>query len=1001
MNISRSLWLYGSLLGVSLGASLVGDRWCLAGVGGPGAGGLGDFGVWQDGVVQVDGGQPEKDVIADSAEGAGSAHADAGTEAGHGDETLAGHSLHGEVFNEGPRQAAEVLPGTGEVDFPVSTTEPVAQQYFNQGVGQLHGFWYFEAERSFRQAAAIDSQCAMFYWGMAMANLKNPTRALKFVAEANERLEGATPREKKWIEAVERFCTTKDGDGKDISAEKRAQQYTRDLEEVIFLQPDDLEAKAFLVGHLWENQRRELATVSHVAINALLQQIFDVAPMHPAHHYRIHLWDQRDAKQALASAAMCGPSAPGVAHMWHMPGHIYSALNRHQDAVWQMEASARVDHLHMMRYGVLPDQIHNYAHNNEWLSRNLMKVGRVDAALELADNMLSLPRHPQYNTGDKGSGRYGRQRSLGALTSYRMWDELLQRADRMFWDAATVQERQWEKWQHVGMAAAYLQREGDVQAALTGLQVALDERVQRQAKEVQEAEQAAVQAKDAAKEASAEAVPVESETKDGKTKESESQESESKESESKESETKESESQESESQESESKESASKESASKESASKESETQESETTSPAADVNKAEIDPAKVEAQVQATIQAGDNKDVAGGDTAASSTGGARPRTGRRRGRSELGQEIESLRKAVASIHAVQAAVGGRWGEALELAEKASGLDDLVKAEWRMAAGREREAWEAVNREVDKRPNDVVPLAVKVFLAHEWLKRNQASSQTAADAEADAEADAGAEAGAESDAKAEAEAEVVAEAETAEAADAGAEGAAEDLPVTREGLRADFERLRQLACLGDLQAPLLARLSEVASGLGLPSDWRLPYVEAADVGERPVLDSLGPAHWTPVSAPPLVVWNAAGEESRPLESTGKAKLVMFYLGFGCLHCMEQLQKVSPQAEAFAAQGVELVAVSSESLELLQQGLQNFDQSLEFPLYADRDLESFRAFRCYDDFESQPLHGTFLLGPDGRVLWQDIGHEPFMDVDFLLGEVPRLLQVWAP
>lgn len=964
MSIFRSLWLCGCLLGVWVGASQVGVRPCLSSLGGESAGGVGELGGWQDGLGQEAEDPSEKGVIAESAAGVAAAHADDGTDAGHaGDKALAGHSLHGEVFNEGPRQAAERLPGTGEVDFPVSTAEPLAQKYFNQGVGQLHGFWYFEAERSFRQAAAIDSHCAMFHWGMAMANLKNPTRALKFVAEANERLEGATPREKKWIEAVERFCTTKDGEGKEISAEKRAQQYTLELEEVIFLQPDDLEAKAFLVGHLWENQRRELATVSHVAINALLQQIFDVAPMHPAHHYRIHLWDQRDAKQALASAAMAGPSAPGVAHMWHMPGHIYAALNRHQDAVWQMEASARVDHRHMMRYGVLPDQIHNYAHNNEWLSRNLIKVGRVEAALELADNMLSLPRHPQYNTGEKGSGRYGRQRSLGALTSYRMWEALLQRADRIFWDASTVPERQWEKWQHVGMAAAYLQREEGVQTALTALQDALDDSVQRQAEEVQEAEQAA-KAKEAAAAAEAEKAAAEAAEKaaaeaDEKAAVAEAEKAAA-----------------------EAAEKAAAEAVPVQSESKESETKESK--EGAADGN-------------------------AEGDAATSSTGGAR--AGRRRGRSELGQEIESLRKAVASIHAVQAAVGGRWDEALELAEKASGLDDLVKAEWRMAAGREREAWEAVNREVDKRPNDVVPLAVKVFLAHEWLKRKSLSSSTAAEAVAeavavavavaDAESEAEAEAVADAVVEAEAEAEVAAEAEVVAEAEAGTEASAEDLPVTWESLRADFERLRQLACLGDLQAPLLARLSEVASGLELPSDWRLPYVEAADVGERPVLDSLGPAHWTPVSAPPLVVWNAAGEETRPLESTGKAKLVMFYLGFGCLHCMEQLQKISPQAEAFAAQGVELVAVSSESLELLQQGLQNFDQTVTFPLYADRDLESFRAFRCYDDFESQPLHGTFLLGPDGRVLWQDIGHEPFMDVDFLLGEVPRLLQVWVP
>ena len=58
--------------------------------------------------------------------------------------------------------------------------------------------------------------------------------------------------------------------------------------------------------------------------------------------------------------------------MWHMPGHIFSDLHRYADAAWQQEASARTDHAYMIRDGVLPDQIYNYAHNNEWLIRDLV-----------------------------------------------------------------------------------------------------------------------------------------------------------------------------------------------------------------------------------------------------------------------------------------------------------------------------------------------------------------------------------------------------------------------------------------------------------------------------------------------------------------------------------------------------------------------------------------------------------------------------------------------------
>ena len=61
----------------------------------------------------------------------------------------AGHSMHGDAFDDGPRQAAYLMGGTGRVQFPITTTNPRAQLFFDQGLGQLHGFWYWEAERSF------------------------------------------------------------------------------------------------------------------------------------------------------------------------------------------------------------------------------------------------------------------------------------------------------------------------------------------------------------------------------------------------------------------------------------------------------------------------------------------------------------------------------------------------------------------------------------------------------------------------------------------------------------------------------------------------------------------------------------------------------------------------------------------------------------------------------------------------------------------------------------
>ena len=353
-----------------------------------------------------------------------------------------GHSHVSHVFNEGPRQAAYLMDGTGNVHFPIRTKDPLAQRYFDQGIGQMHGFWYFEAERSFRQVALLDPDCALAYWGMCMANVNNKTRARGLIAQAFARRQHATARGRLWIDAYARFYQV---DAKSVpglldqstidskkkakapkrNEKKLARDLVRDLERIVFRYPKDVEAKAFLVNRIWLNQGRHNIP-SHLAVHMLQEAIFAQQPMHPTHHYRIHLWDREDAARALQSAARIGPSGPGIAHMWHMGGHIYAKLNRHADAAWQQEASARVDHAHMMRDRVMPYKIHNYGHNNEWTCRSLQHVGRTREALALAQNMLAQPRHPKDNRLDRGSSiaGYGRRRLIEVLETFELWPEL-------------------------------------------------------------------------------------------------------------------------------------------------------------------------------------------------------------------------------------------------------------------------------------------------------------------------------------------------------------------------------------------------------------------------------------------------------------------------------------------------------------------------------------------------------------------------------------------------
>ncbi len=331
-----------------------------------------------------------------------------------------GHSVHGDAFNDGPRHAAHIIPGMGKVHFPVTTGKPEAQTFVDQGVAQLHSFYYFESERSFRQAAKIDPGCAMAYWGMAMSNVNNPARAKGFLKEARKRAAGISPRELLYLDALESFH--KDG----ANERARGKSLLQGLESIVQDFPGDIDARAWLAMVTWQNQMDGIG--SRQAVDIVLDSVLQVEPMHPgAHHYRIHLWDGTKAIRAEKSAALYARTAPGIAHAWHMPGHTFTELKRYANAAYQQEGSARVDHAYMMRDRVMPFEIHNYAHNNQWLCTSLSHIGRARDAIAVARNLVEQPRDPAKNgPNDGGSAqRSGRSRWSEILTRYELWDDLI------------------------------------------------------------------------------------------------------------------------------------------------------------------------------------------------------------------------------------------------------------------------------------------------------------------------------------------------------------------------------------------------------------------------------------------------------------------------------------------------------------------------------------------------------------------------------------------------
>jgi peroxiredoxin len=795
-----------------------------------------------------------------------------------------GHSVHAEAFNEGPRQAAYLMRGMGNVHWQTTTPSPMAQRFFDQGLAQLHGFWYFEAERSFRQAASIDPECAIHYWGMARANAENPKRSEGFIQQAIRRLESASKIERRLIEAwrdrvqdwpeestekneekVQKNSKQKRGSksaSEDVRNQRkeRLKKYAKELEEISLDYRDDVEVKAMLVLQYWQNQSEGIDIQSYAAIDALLSEIFRLNPKHAAHHFRIHLWDYRKEELALSAAADCGPSAPGIAHMWHMPGHTYSRLHRYADAAWQQEASARVDHAHMMRDVIMPDQIHNYAHNNEWLIRNWMFLGRIDDAIGLSMNMIELPRHPEYNAIDgTGSASYGRQRLLAALSNYQRWEQMLELCDSPYLkDSDDAEDSQDTTLVWKGISLAQL---GNIaEAANIRGQIASMRSVLRQSlTEIDEAN------------ALPRPVPPLL----------------------------------------------------------------LEPFDPPADLLNSENDRALPQ-KVNREFDDGEWKDKAVEDRE------------RARKKHLTRYRYYRLGGRLAALDAHLAASRGEYRAAVRLSHEARDMiEPIQRLEWCSMADSHELAIQKSTDLLNSSKGQVLPAALTAWVADRAILALPSSPS---------------------------------------------------IDAWKETRKKAVQQCADLVFQSDSKIPLIERARSVAQESHPEIEWGKQPTKPKDLGDRPSLNSLGPLRWDAPAAP---IWGAtgvAGEDFSSKRMAGKPYVLILYLGFGCLHCAEQLGKFSPAVDRFREAGIEVIGVSTETPQSLAEGLKRYDREMRISLASNASLDVFKAFRCFDDFEGQALHGTIFVDGEGRIRWQDIGHEPFMDAEFLLQEARRLLRI---
>ena len=173
---------------------------------------------------------------------------------------------------------APFLAGIGHTCFPVTTTSPLAQRYMDQGMALLHGFWYYEALRSFRQATKLDPQCAMAWWGLYQTPRGGRAEKRRAFREFKTLSPQVSDREQRYIRATIQL----DSLGR--------QAYIEEMQTLIERYPDDVEAKIFLTRFLMRGYRPDRPREGEPDPQGIVRPLLVTHPDHlGAHHYYIHL----------------------------------------------------------------------------------------------------------------------------------------------------------------------------------------------------------------------------------------------------------------------------------------------------------------------------------------------------------------------------------------------------------------------------------------------------------------------------------------------------------------------------------------------------------------------------------------------------------------------------------------------------------------------------------------------------------------------------------------
>jgi tetratricopeptide (TPR) repeat protein len=301
-----------------------------------------------------------------------------------------------------PGQIAPRLQNLGNHKFNVTTNSDRAQLFISQAMMLVYGFNHAEATRSFHEAARLDPNCAMAYWGMALVLGPNINMAMAPEAEPNayELLQkaialkmNASEKEQAYIAAL--AARYSDAENPDRNALDRA--YAQAMREVHKRYPQDLDAATLYAEavmnlrpwNYWTRDKQPYPETREVL--RVLESVLKRNPNHPgAIHLYIHAVEYARPELAEAGAERLWKLAPGAGHLVHMPSHIFRRIGRYADASKSNEDAIAADEDYITQcraQGVYP--LAYYPHNIHFLWDSATMEGRSHTAIEAARKSAS------------------------------------------------------------------------------------------------------------------------------------------------------------------------------------------------------------------------------------------------------------------------------------------------------------------------------------------------------------------------------------------------------------------------------------------------------------------------------------------------------------------------------------------------------------------------------------------------------------------------------------